>query len=144
MRRFRFPLERLERLRHHHEKIARRQFADRLAVVTAIEADLAVIDANLEVCRSEDRRANSLGEALQFGLLSSRRKLEQKLAQAETELEAARVQFAERRRDSKTLNNLHERRLEAWRAEVAREEQAELDEVARIRFSANQREEATR
>ena len=137
MRRFRFPLARLERVREHREKIARRYLAEQVAVVAALDERLATVESNLEVCQSEDRRAHSLGEAVQTGLRSVRRRLTIQRSAANGLAEQAREVYTERRRDLKALQRLHERRFEDWRTEMAREEQAELDEVARLRFAAN-------
>ena len=135
MKRFRFRLEKLERLRHHREKIARRELASRVAALSAVDEELATVAQNLVVCRDDDRHANSLGEAMARGLLARQSRLFAKREELEQDVETARQAYAERRRDYKTLQNLRERAVEAWQAETRREEQHEMDEVARLRFA---------
>lgn len=135
MKRFRFRLEKLERLRHHREKLARRELATRVAALNAVDDELSVIAQNLVVCRDDDRHANSLGEAVARGLLARQHRLSEHREQLEQAVESAREAYAERRRDFRTLQNLRERAVGAWQVEMRREEQQEMDEVARVRFA---------
>lgn len=148
MKTFRFPLGRLERLRGHEERLAQRRLAACMSTLDALEAERATIDANLDICEtSGGGDARELGAALSGGLRAARRKLEKRLEIALREAEAARVQFVAKHRDVEALRRLHEARRSAWRTEVLREEQSELDEVARVRFCrqvAAEREGATR
>jgi len=136
MRRFRFPLARLERLRRHHETLAQRELAERAAVVAALDNRLETVAANVEACQRQDGPARAFGEALRSGLATLARRLESKRVDAIAEVEFARARYAEKRRDVQTLSRLHEQRRVEWRAEIEHAEQAELDETARLLFAA--------
>lgn len=140
MKRFRFPLDQLLRLRRHAERAAQRELAARLAVVNGLEGELANIVSNLAVCEVETGAARMLGNAMSQGLRLSEQRVERRLESARAEAEQARAVYAERRRDMKALDDLRERRQEEWRAETMRAEQAELDEIARLRHAARVRE----
>ncbi|MCA8943642.1 MAG: flagellar FliJ family protein [Planctomycetes bacterium] len=140
MKRFRFRLEKLERLRHHREKLARRELASRIAELSALDDELATVGANLSVCRDDDRHAGSLGVALARGLVAVQRRLNDRRMRLAEQVEAARATYAERRKDYRTLENLHERARAEWSEEVRRAEQQEMDEIARVRFSRDEAE----
>lgn len=135
MKRFRFRLEKLERLRHHREKLARRELAQRIVELSALDDELATVDANLVVCRDDDRSAGSLGAAIARGLVAVRHRLAGRREKCVARVEAARSAYTERRKDYRTLANLHERARVEWSDEARRVEQREMDEIARIRFS---------
>jgi flagellar export protein FliJ len=145
MKRFRFPLTRLLRLRAHEERAARRALADALAEVARIERRMLAIDADLAALAAEDptaRAGRALVEALANGLSGERRHLGGKLALAEQTLARARAVYQQKRTDVEALVRLRRRRRDEWLTTVQREEQAELDEAARMRFAARQREVA--
>lgn len=140
MRRFRFSLAKIERLRLHKERLARRELAERLAALAAVDEEISVVEANLEVCR---RDGGPLGEAMVEGLGRRRRELTERRERAAEEVDRARVDWLARRRERMALTKLHERRLAEWRAEADRHERAVMDEVAGNRHARrNARREA--
>lgn len=141
MRKFRFPLQRLLRLREQRERIARRDLAAAMAEVAEIRGRLHVLQRSLQACREEivaDAPSSELAKALENGLLANRKQLNRHMAEADKRAEQCRVAYREQQRDVTALRRLRERRYAAWRTEMERESQAELDEMARVRY-ANQR-----
>lgn len=136
MRRFRFSLARLQRLRAHDERAARRTLAARAAEVRRLEEQLAVVAANRGVCDDERGAAAALGQALAASYGRSESALRASLQQAEVQLERGRAVYAERRRELEGLVRLRDRRREAWRIDGEREMQREFDESALRRFVA--------
>lgn len=132
MRRFRFPLAKIERLRSHRERMARRDLAERLAVLTAVDEEISIVDANLAVCL---RDGGPLGEAMADGLSRRRRELEEARKRAAEEVDRTRANWLARRRERMALARLRERRFAEWRAEADRRERAIMDEVAGVRHA---------
>ncbi|MFO7171559.1 MAG: flagellar export protein FliJ [Bacillota bacterium] len=139
MKRFRFRLQRLLDLREQEVDAARRQLAAARQAVAAAEAGLRTVESLVRRRLDDAARQEALGSpALDFVL----RRLQiagllRTLAEARAGLEAARQVEAGRRQElvaalgrARTLERLRDRRREEWRAEAARAEQAELDELA--------------
>ena len=136
-------MERLLRLRAQSERAARRDLAEAMAEVRKIESSLAILEGSLQSCRGEIAAARPVAElakALEAGLLHSRNRARDELLKAENRAELSRATYRERRRDLTTLSRLRERRHSAWRIETEREAQAEMDEMARVRYVNMQRE----
>ncbi len=138
MKRFRFRLEGLLRLRRLQERQARRQLADALRALRQLEtvcqlARRAVREAEGQVLRAQDaRELRGWAEAMQ------RRR--QELAAAERARVAASrhaeelwARFLQLRRDRKGVEQVRERRWRLHQREQVRREQAELDELALLR-----------
>lgn len=140
MRRFRYPLARLERLRSHEERLARRALGQALADLHEVQNRITVVNENLEVAAAENGVASGLGRALEGGLRSMRFTLERELHQAAVGAERARERYSERRRDLESLRRMRERRYAEWLAEAQREEQNELEEMTRLRATEPRRE----
>ena len=134
MKRFRFALAGVQRWREHEETAARRELGTRTRRVADLDARLAAVTSHLEDCRT-DRHGSALAGALEAGLSTLRQRLTRERDEAESDLELARAVYAEKHRESETIRKLKQSRLEDWRREVAKAEQAELDELARIRFA---------
>lgn len=142
MKRFRFGLARVRRLRQHQERAARLAMAQELSSLHALEESQRQVEANLSTCAESGQggRMVQLTRALETGLMAVRRRIDRDITLAEGRLERARTDYQARRRDLMALDRLHERRHGAWRKEVETEEQQEFDEMARIRFVARTRE----
>ena len=136
MRRFRFRLDKVLKLRAHGERAARRVLAERLSQLGVLEDDIRGVDRNLAVCRDDDsvNRAAGLARALEAGLLRRRRGLTSDIEAAEQRVDLARESYREARVDHRAMSNLRARRFETWWREVEAEAQAEFDEMARTRF----------
>ena len=136
MRRFRFRLDRVLRLRSHRERAARRNLAEKLSTVRMLAEDIERVDRNLAVCREDDQATGAAGlaRALEGGLAHRRLHLERQMEVAERHVEQARLAYREARIAHRAMSNLRAGRLQTWRREVEAEDQAEFDELARTRF----------
>jgi flagellar export protein FliJ len=149
MQRFHFRLERLKRVREVEEQAARERFlaADR----RARDAEDAADAARCELVAAEARHCAALAErksdparillelAAIDGLRADAGRTLERARTARAEAERERQAWSERRRDVRGLERLAGRDLERWRAETARREAQELDEVASVRAAARER-----
>ncbi|MDI3316498.1 MAG: flagellar export protein FliJ [Bacillota bacterium] len=148
MSRFRFRLERLLDLRRQERRAAE------MALGLALAAEREAEDRCrfLESARAAARRRwlRERGGA-PSGLWRQRAawldELERLLAeahiqqeQASARVEQARVQLASARTAERSLERLRRRRFLAWRIEADRQEQRELDELARLRWLRQRQE----
>ena len=143
MKRFRFPLARLMRLRAHQERAARRSLADAVAEVARIENRMQGIDLDLGLLDAQDglqRSGLALATALAEGLRRERRSLEPNLVIALQAMDRMRALYQQKRTDLEALSRLHTRRFEEWRTSLEHEAQAEMDQTAQVRFAARSRE----
>lgn len=139
MRRFRFRLEGLLRLRGQFERAARRELAAATGRVAAVEQRIAVAEDGLRQCEEQGAGAtpaSRLARSLEQGLRRHRFRLQHALRAAEAQLDNARTGWSAARRDHRVLEQLRERRVADWRTSVARDEQSELEELARLRAAA--------
>ncbi len=136
MRRFRFRLAKVLKLRAHWERAARRTLAEKLSVLGVLADDMQRLDHNLAVCREDDHvtTAAALARALEAGLIHRRNHLARDMEVAAQHVDYARRGYQEAHVDHRAMSNLRSRRLESWRREVEAEDQAEFDEMARTRF----------
>ena len=111
MKRFRFALQRVRRLRTHQGRAARLAMASELAVLNALEA----------------------------GLMRTRQRVCGEIELAERRVESARDAYRTQRRDLPALDKLRDKAWQTWNEEWRAEEQGEFDEMARPRFAAQAR-----
>jgi len=136
MRRFRFRLDKVLKLRAHVERAARRTLAEKLSVLSVLEDDMRGLDHNLAVCREDDSvtSAAALARALEAGLTRRRNLLARDMEVAGQHVHYARRGYQEAHVAHRAMSNLRSRRQEIWRREVEAVDQAEFDEMARTRF----------
>ncbi|MEQ1632752.1 MAG: flagellar FliJ family protein [Planctomycetota bacterium] len=136
MGRFRFRLQGLLRLRTQMEKTARRTLATAMGNVTNVEQRMATATSGLAECErmgcGPDAHA-PLARALAQGLARHRLRLQNELRAAHAQLERARGDWVERRREQRTLDVLRDKQREDWLLQRQRDEQHELEELARGR-----------
>ncbi|MFA0750237.1 MAG: hypothetical protein SLRJCFUN_000640 [Candidatus Fervidibacter sp.] len=139
MRRFRFPLEDLLKVRRVEEQQAERQLRQAQARLREREHALAqLIDQQQAAMRqlrqllAEQTPPEDLLLAVQrLDLLGRQRRLaEAQVAQAQQEVNAKLVAYRECRRRRELLEDLREKAWRQWLAEFLREEQAHADERA--------------
>ncbi len=137
MKRFRFPLKSVATVRTLAELRAREKFSSALQAHLEVERRLAAIRARIAEYEKNLRlmRAGTFRPSDQAAALAAIRaetalatKTEGELAQARKALEAARYAWLEARRDQRVIEKLEERAKQAYRYEVAREDQLALDE----------------
>lgn len=145
MRRFRFRLAPLLRLRTQLERRARSDLAAAVAEVTAFDQRLAAAKQGLRDCADQAASSDAAGRlarALETGLRRHQWRLQQGQAEAQRRLDGARGEYVARTRDKRALEQLHDRRRDEWQTSVRRHEQMELDELARAGREALRRREA--
>jgi flagellar export protein FliJ len=133
MRRFRFRLSPLLRLRAQYERTARRELAAAMAAVNALDAQIAAAAAGLRDCADQAARPDAIGglaKALEAGLRRHHWRLTQQLQKAQQRLEAVRADYAQKAKDLKALERLRDQQRAAWREQAQRAEQMELEEIA--------------
>ena len=147
MKRFRFPLRSVATVRSILELRAKERFSTTVQALIAAKEELAAIRRRLaameEVLRSH--RAERFRPADEASFLENFRletvratRAAADVAAAQSAMEAARAAWLAARRDVRVLENLEVKARDAYRFEVAREEQAALDDrtsalVARTR-----------
>jgi flagellar export protein FliJ len=140
MSRFRFELERLERVRRIQEEVERARWLEAETRVRAAEAELARLDAGAAGVRRELAAAQARPRIDVAGALRAqaelerlaglRRRLEERLRTLRFQAERLRAPWTERKREVSALERLEQRRRAAWRRERERLEARALDEVA--------------
>jgi flagellar export protein FliJ len=136
MRRFRFRLGSLLRLRSQFERAARGTLAVATGDVAAVEQRLLATAESLRQCEEHGRGAGApaqLARALEQGLARYRLRLQRERSAATARLDRARSDWLDRRREQRTLEMLHERQRALWDDTQQRREQHELEELARLR-----------
>ncbi len=135
MRRFRFPLAGVLRLRGHVERAARRALGEALQRQQLAERRLQNVEQGLREFQEEaagSGGAARLAQALAAGLGRLQWRAQAELRAAEAAVEQRRGDYLETRKNRQALQKLRERRHEEWRQAALAAEQAELDELARL------------
>ena len=143
MKRYRFPLRAIGVLRGHRELRAREVFAVAVRACAAAEENLAAVrdrKARLAADLAAGRHgtfAAAEAAALYRGY-GRECEAEQSAARAafaaRSELQVRREQYLAARRDLEAINRLEEKSRAAYRRELERQDQRELDEFAGRRF----------
>lgn len=144
MKRFRFSLDKVRKVRRHQERAARQALAAEVSRMAALEGQRQRVLENLQSCEgvSPLEPGVTLARALGWGLKANAQYLQRDIDQQAKRLHAVQAEYAECRRNLKALDTLYERRFADWEAEMRAEEQAEFDEMARVRFVAQREEES--
>ncbi|MGF1632334.1 MAG: flagellar export protein FliJ [Phycisphaerae bacterium] len=140
MAQFTFRLDTLFRLRRDTEKERQRDLAQVQQRYLEAEQQLAGIRQEMTSADEALREGHLTGKIDVVYLMSHRRFIAarnltamqqlQAMARVQQEVSAARTALLAAARDRKALEKLREKRLEAWRHDQSRREQAETDEVS--------------
>lgn len=135
MKKFAFRLRKVRSFRRQEEKAARVVLAGAVAHLARCDDQVATIAATIEECRAHATAAPSVAVLAQALLRGAERAASR--ARAARELAArqaadAREIWLHRRSAAAAIDKLHDARRAAWRDDVARAEQAELEEAARV------------
>jgi flagellar export protein FliJ len=136
MRRFRFRLDGLLRLRSQMERAAQRDLAMAAADVAAVEEHMRLLQQGLSECDEQSRGSGAvamLSRTMADGLQRQRLRLVNDLRGAQARLDRAKKDWMVRRRDQQIIERLRDRQKEQWQQEQAREEQLQLEELTRLR-----------
>ena len=132
MRRFRFRLAPVLRLRAQLERVARRDLAAALAALATVDQQHEAATQGLRDCAEQAVQKGPVGalsKAFEDGLRRHVWRLQERRQQAQQAADAARAQFVQRAADRKALARLRDQQHTAWRAEAQRAEQADADEI---------------
>jgi flagellar FliJ protein len=145
MRRFRFRLAPLLRLRSQLERNARRELAKAVAEVSVFDQRLAAVAQGLKDCGDQAAGTGAVGQlarSLEIGLRRHQWRLRTEQQKAQKKLDVARAEFVVKSRELRTLQQLRDKRHDEWRQEVQKREQGEIDELASLgRHAARHAEE---
>lgn len=138
MKRFRFRLEGLLRLRRLRERQARRQLADALRALRQAEARCQLARRALQEAEGRVLHARDARELRGWGEAMERRReelaaAERARAEASQHADELWARFLQLRRDRKVVEQVRERRWRLHQKEQGRREQAQLDELALVR-----------
>lgn len=139
MAKFTFNLEGVLRQRKHVEQEKQRALAGKLAVVVELQNTLKQMQQTVDTS-TQDLRENRLVGRLDMSFLAAHRRfmaamqrqgmaIAQKIALAQRAADEARAELIEAAKGRKAIEKLREKQFERWRAEQARREQAQLDEI---------------
>lgn len=135
MRRFRFRLDPLLRLRSQLERVARRELARATAALHEVDQQLLATAHGRQEFAEAAALGGATGElarALEAGMLRNEMRLLTRQRKAAKELETVRIDYLQKAREKGALEKLRESRHEEWQSEAQSVEQEELDELARL------------
>lgn len=133
MRRFRFRLEPLLRLRSQFERSARRDLAVAMVDANAIDQRLAAAAQGLRDCGEQAKETGAVGllaRSLEMGLRRHQWRLRTDQQKAQKKLDVVRADYVVKARDMRALQRLRDQRQTEWRTAAMKAEQAALDELA--------------
>lgn len=136
MRRFRFRLAGLLRLRSQLERSSRRALATAMGTVANVEQRMAAAAQGLVDCERlgcDTGAAAPLARALAKGLARHRLALQNELRAAHANLDRARTDWLEKKKEHRAIELLRDKQRDEWRREQQVTEQHELEELARGR-----------
>jgi len=139
MAKFVFKLEGVLEHRRNVERERQRAVAENRAQMTALENQLRDLDRRAQES-TQDLRNNRLTGALDMQFIAAHRRfmiamqrqameLAQKMAGVQRKLEEAQKELLEAAKQRKVIEKLKEKQLERWRAEMARSEANQMDEI---------------
>ncbi len=147
MKKFKFSLEKVLRQREINAELAQKEFVEAQA---ELNIQIQKLDAMIEIKnQSIDRRAhlintssdwaNSVDQLNQFLTGQDVRisKQNERIKEAENLVESRREILRQAVSEVKILERLEEKQRKAYMAEVAKQEQSEIDELTVLRFSRN-------
>ena len=139
MAKFVFKLEPLRKQRKREEQDKQRLLAHKVARLVELQNELTKLDQSLKSA-SEDLRKNHLTGSIDLSFLTAHRRflgamqrqglhVAQQIAAAQMHVDEARKHLAEAAKQRKVIEKLREKQFERWREDLARREQADMDEI---------------
>ena len=139
MARFVFPLESVLKHRTRVEQERMRELAVAQGEMTRLQQELKALNDAMQA-GAQDMKANHLTGPIDVAYLAAHRRyavaMQRKgqtivldMARQQKKVEDAQRLLAEAAKERKVIEKLREKQLERWKAETARKEQADADEV---------------
>jgi len=140
MAKFVFKFDGVLRQREHVETMRQRELAVVQQEIARLQAELKQLNDSVQNS-TEDLRVNHLTGKLDLNFLAAHRRfmlamqrkamgLVQQIAAVQKRVDAAQAALAEAAKQRKIIEKLKEKSFERWRADVARKEMMETDEIA--------------
>ena len=140
MAKFVFKFDGVLRQREHVETMRQRELAVVQQEIARLQAELKQLNDSVQNS-TEDLRTNHLTGKLDLNFLAAHRRfmlamqrkamgLVQQIAAVQKRVDAAQAALAEAAKQRKIIEKLKEKSFERWRADVARKEMMETDEIA--------------
>jgi flagellar FliJ protein len=139
MAKFVFKLEGVRRQRKHIEQQKQRELAIRQVHFVELQKTLSRLNETVEKTNADVRKNHLVGRLNMEFLAAHRRfligiqrqamNLMQRLALAQRGLDEARGELAEAAKRRKAIEKLREKRFTRWKEDLAKREQAEMDEI---------------
>jgi flagellar export protein FliJ len=145
MRRFRFRMAPLLRLRAQFERSSRRELAAAIGALAAVDQRLAAAAQGLRDCAEQGVRTDAVGQlarSLENGLRRHHWRLSREQRVVQQKVDVARTDYTQKARDLKTLQKLRDQQRAAWQQAAQKAEQAELDDLAALARGAREAREA--
>ena len=154
MAKFVFKFDGVLRQREHVETQRQRELAIVQQEMTRLQNDLRALNESVQTS-TDDLRNNHLTGRLDLNFLAAHRRfmlamarkgaaLVQQVAGVQKRLDVAQAALAEAAKQRKIIEKLRERSLERWKADLARKEMMETDEIAMQIGYRNSLDEAAR
>jgi flagellar protein FliJ len=151
---FVFKFDGVLRQREHVETQRQRELAIVQQEMTRLQAELKQLNESVEGS-TNDLRTNHLTGKLDLNFLAAHRRfmlamqrkamgLVQQIASVQKRVDIAQAALAEAAKQRKIMEKLREKNLERWKADLARKEMTETDEIAMQIGYRNSLEEAAR
>ena len=150
MKRFRFSLDRLQRVRNLHEVQARATYADAAARVSLLDGELNALQERATQVQLEsaalrsspdfDPQAELANDRVRAGLTQRTAEVAAQRAEAQQAADAARAAWNATRLEQRSLERLEERQRDAWREANDAAEITETDESTSARFQSARKE----
>lgn len=143
MKKFKFNLETLLKVREQQENVAKQALGEAQAALQALYQQIDDLNAEgqktelaVEQQKSRGFSAPELAASLQYldSLRGRVALLEDDVMRANNVVQQRRQEVAKAMQERKAIENLKEKRHEEWRKEMARAEKNFLDEQATMRF----------
>jgi flagellar FliJ protein len=139
MPKFQFNLEGVLRQRKHIEQEKQRVLAEKQTQLVEIQNALRQLEETVR-STNDDVRQNRLVGRLDMNFIAAHRRflngmqrqgleLAQRIVLAQRAVDEARAQLAEAAKQRKIIEKLREKQFMRWRENLARREQAEMDEI---------------
>ena len=141
MKKFRFTLETVLKVRRGKEEMLQREFSallrertQRLLQLGRLEQNLAALNQERSTARRLSQKVNLAGEAFFESQRQTQRRLiagaQRALREADAALESKRLELVEASRDRAVIEKVEEAQRKAYLAKANKEEQLFLDELA--------------
>lgn len=132
MKKFKFKLEAVLRLRRHQKDLVVQELAEVLAVYNAIQAQLNLLQAEIEKARTSYLPLHLSAQRDLFiqSVQVKRHRLQAEQRAQEILLSEKRREVAKAQSDLRAVEKLRDKQKEAWQKDFQRQEDRELAEIA--------------